>query len=92
MDWSGSFYTNVFNRIGVTSFALRENDYVFGDQKFAGNAQSFSSDRMLHHTSFLWDFEDRMMEALKVLDLFDLTCSTQRSSLRIVARESTHRS
>lgn len=92
MDWSGSFYTNVFNRIGVTSFALRENDYVFGDQKFAGNAQSFSSDRMLHHTSFLWDFEDRMMEALKVLDPFNVTCSIQRSSLRIVARENTHRS
>ena len=92
MDWSGSFYTKVFNRIGVTSFALRENDYVFGDQKFAGNAQSFSSDRMLHHTSFLWDFEDRMMEALKVFNSFDMTCSIQRSSLRIVARENIHRS
>ena len=92
MDWSGSFYTNVFNRIGVTSFALRENDYVFGDQKFAGNAQSFSSDRMLHHTSFLWDFEDRMMEALKVVDVFDLTCRTKRSGLRVFGRESTHRS
>ena len=39
MDWSGEFYTKVFNRIGVSSFALRENDYVFNDQKFAGNAQ-----------------------------------------------------
>lgn len=66
MDWSGSFYSKVFNRINVSSFALRENDYVFGEQKFAGNAQSFSSDRMLHHTSFLWDFQDSMMEALKV--------------------------
>lgn len=27
---------------------------------------AFSVDRMLHHTSFLWDFDDRMMEALKV--------------------------
>ncbi|KAK8806764.1 hypothetical protein WA588_005566 [Blastocystis sp. NMH] len=65
MDWSGEFYQNVFKRIGVSTFALRENDYVFNDQKFAGNAQSFSSDRMLHHTSFLWDFQDEMMKALK---------------------------
>lgn len=42
MDWSGDFYTKVFNRIGVNSFALLENDYVFKDQKFAGNAQSYS--------------------------------------------------
>ena len=78
MNWSGEFYTKVFNRIGVSSFALRENDYVFNDQKFAGNAQcifiisnliiiAFSVDRMLHHTSFLWDYEDHMMEALKVI-------------------------
>ncbi|KAK8821588.1 hypothetical protein WA556_002037, partial [Blastocystis sp. ATCC 50177/Nand II] len=65
MNWTGEFYKKVFDRVGVTSFALRENDYVFGDQKFAGNAQSFSSDRMLHHTSFLWDYDDEMMKALK---------------------------
>ena len=40
MNWTGEFYKKVFNRVGVKSFALRENDYVFGDQKFAGNAQS----------------------------------------------------
>ena len=40
MNWSGAFYSQVFKRIGVSSFALRENDYVFDDQKFAGNAQS----------------------------------------------------
>ena len=40
MNWTGEFYKKVFDRVGVTSFALRENDYVFGDQKFAGNAQS----------------------------------------------------
>jgi len=43
MNWSGEFYTKVFNRINVPSFALRENDYVFNDQKFAGNAQSVLS-------------------------------------------------
>jgi lipoate-protein ligase A len=37
-------------------FALRGNDYCFGHRKFAGNAQSISRDRWLHHTSFLWDY------------------------------------
>jgi singapore isolate B (sub-type 7) whole genome shotgun sequence assembly, scaffold_1 len=46
MDWSGEFYQNVFKRIGVSTFALRENDYVFNDQKFAGNAQSSGFCRM----------------------------------------------
>lgn len=41
MNWTGEFYKKVFDRVGVTSFALRENDYVFGDQKFAGNAQEW---------------------------------------------------
>ena len=26
----------------------------------------FSIDRMLHHTSFLWDYDDDMMSSLKV--------------------------
>lgn len=51
MNWSGEFYTKVFNRVGVSSFALRENDYVFNDQKFAGNAQCKLS--ILLITSFL---------------------------------------
>ena len=76
MNWSGEFYSKVFERVGVSAFALRENDYVFDDKKFAGNAQgeilcvlsfvAFSGDRMLHHTSFLWNYEDEMMKALKV--------------------------
>lgn len=87
MDWSGDFYSKVFKRINVSSFALRENDYVFGEQKFAGNAQSFSSDRMLHHTSFLWDFQDSMMEALKVLPSFHASnVSIRKSSRPIAAR------
>ena len=39
MNWSGEFYSKVFDRVGVSAFALRENDYVFDDKKFAGNAQ-----------------------------------------------------
>lgn len=48
----------------VQTFALREDDYVFGDRKFGGNAQSISKDRWLHHTSFLWDFNPLNMEYL----------------------------
>jgi len=46
------------------TFALRENDYVFGERKMGGNAQSISKDGWLHHTSFLWDFVDEHMEYL----------------------------
>ncbi|KAF1336458.1 hypothetical protein FI667_g290, partial [Globisporangium splendens] len=66
MTWSSTFFSPFFNRVcdnGLT-FALREDDYVFGDRKFGGNAQSISKDRWLHHTSFLWDFDPKNMEYL----------------------------
>lgn len=50
--------------LDTQTFALREDDYVFDDRKFGGNAQSISKDRWLHHTSFLWDFDPRNMEYL----------------------------
>lgn len=45
-------------------FGLRENDYVFGELKMGGNAQSIVKGGWLHHTSFLWDFEPSNMEYL----------------------------
>ncbi|XP_031377275.1 uncharacterized protein LOC116192774 isoform X2 [Punica granatum] len=57
MSWSSLIYDQVFRGIG--DFRLRENDYVFGDRKFGGNAQSITKRRWLHHTSFLWDYEAR---------------------------------
>ncbi|CAJ1942006.1 unnamed protein product [Cylindrotheca closterium] len=45
-------------------FRLRENDYVLGDLKMGGNAQSIVKDGWLHHTSFLWDYEDSHMQYL----------------------------
>ncbi len=47
-------------------FALRENDYVFGDLKMGGNAQSIIKDGWLHHTSFLWDYDPDNMEYLRL--------------------------
>ena len=46
------------------SFKLKENDYVLGDKKFAGNAQGLSRDRFVHHTSVLWDFDPDTMSVL----------------------------
>jgi len=43
----------------------RRTDYTFGEQKFGGNAQAITKQRWLHHTSFLWDFDDCNMALLK---------------------------
>ncbi|KAF7824825.1 putative lipoate-protein ligase A [Senna tora] len=63
MEWSGLLYGQVFE--GNGDFHLRENDYVFGNRKFGGNAQSITKQRWVHHTSFLWDYEIKNMSYLK---------------------------
>lgn len=56
MDWSGQFYAPL-----LSNFSVRENDYVIGEHKFGGNAQSITKDRFVHHSTLLWDFaEDNM--------------------------------
>ena len=47
-------------------FELRENDYVLGERKMAGNAQSIGRTGFLHHTSFLWDYQPENMEYLSL--------------------------
>ncbi|XVF11905.1 hypothetical protein REPUB_Repub08aG0068300 [Reevesia pubescens] len=64
MSWSSLLYSKVFQGIG--DFHLRENDYVFGNHKFGGNAQSITKNRWIHHTSFLWDFNIGNMTYLKL--------------------------
>ncbi len=59
--WAEALYNPVF--IGL-NFSLRENDYVFGERKFGGNAQYMQRGRWLHHSSFLWDYEVEMMNCL----------------------------
>jgi lipoate-protein ligase A len=54
------------SRQTVPDFALRENDYVMGEQKIGGNAQSIVKGGWLHHTSFLWDFEEENMNYLSL--------------------------
>lgn len=65
MSWSALLYSKVFQGVG-SFFNLRENDYVFGQRKFGGNAQSITKNRWIHHTSFLWDYEVKNMAYLKL--------------------------
>jgi len=66
MNWSETIYGPTFAAFGIPNFSLRENDYVFGEQKIGGNAQSISKDRWTHHTSFLWDFDETKMQYLQL--------------------------
>lgn len=64
MNWSSDLYKHVFSEGG--GFQLCENDYVLGDRKFGGNAQSITKNRWVHHTSFLWNYDVRNMTYLKL--------------------------
>ena len=59
LKWSEQLYQPLFQ-----GFEARENDYVFGEKKFGGNAQYIQKGRWLHHTSFLWDYEPTNMDYL----------------------------
>ncbi|MBA3958267.1 MAG: lipoate--protein ligase family protein [Parachlamydiaceae bacterium] len=60
LRWTEQFYKPIF----PSNFKLQENDYVFDNRKFGGNAQYFCKDRWLHHSSLLWDFEEAHMDYL----------------------------
>ena len=63
LEWTEELLLPAFDPI---PFRVRENDYVIGDKKFGGNAQYFTKDRLLHHTSLLWDFCPSEMQVLKM--------------------------
>ena len=52
-------------RLDVDYCFFLDIDYVFGNRKFGGNAQSITKSRWIHHTSFLWDYEVRNMAYLR---------------------------
>lgn len=82
MEWAREFYHPVFQRPNHPEaaviedksghspavFGLRENDFVFGEQKFGGNAQYITKWRFVHHTSFLWDYDSATMKYLSLPD------------------------
>jgi lipoate-protein ligase A len=61
LQWSAAIYRNIIDH---PEFALLENDYVIGKKKFGGNAQYIRKERWLHHSSLLWDFDEKMMDYL----------------------------
>jgi len=64
MDNSGKVLTVPLEEVqqhAIEDFSLRENDYVMGERKMGGNAQSIVKGGWLHHTSFLWDFDEENM-------------------------------
>lgn len=65
MRWTECFYRPLFH---PHPFALRENDYVIGEKKFGGNAQSITKSRWLHHSSFLFHFSSVLMNYLRIPD------------------------
>lgn len=66
MKWSGDIYKRVFG----STFDTHQNDYIRRlsteddtlFRKVAGNAQSFSKNRCVHHTSFLLTVNQTAME------------------------------
>ncbi|EED89684.1 predicted protein, partial [Thalassiosira pseudonana CCMP1335] len=68
MEWSADIGDEVEEDSTTPKFQLRENDYVLGERKMGGNAQSIVSGGFLHHTSFLWDFDNTNMEYLTIPD------------------------
>lgn len=61
LKWTEELYKEVFCH---PLFSLRENDYVLGEKKCGGNAQYLKKERFLHHTSFLWDYQEERMDLL----------------------------
>jgi lipoate-protein ligase A len=49
-----------------STLCLEEQDYVLDGQKVGGNAQSFGRGRLVHHTSFLWSWQEERMALLSM--------------------------
>jgi len=61
--WSEKMYEPVFEH---PDFKLHENDYIIGEKKMGGNAQYLRKNRWLHHTSFLYDYNESDMHYLSM--------------------------
>ncbi|MES2272748.1 MAG: lipoate--protein ligase family protein [Chlamydiota bacterium] len=63
LRWSGDLYQSAWN---LPNFQIQENDYCIGNKKCGGNAQYIKNKRWLHHTSFLWDYDETNMNYLQL--------------------------
>lgn len=61
LRWTETFYQNALK---IPGFHLRENDYAINDLKCGGNAQYLKKERLVHHTTFLWDYSEEAMHYL----------------------------
>jgi lipoate-protein ligase A len=61
MTWTNNLLAPAFLPQNVS---VQGNDYVIGNHKIGGIAQSFSKDRIVHHVSFLWDWAPNRMNLL----------------------------
>jgi lipoate---protein ligase len=63
LEWTGKIYEPLFS---PHPFRIRENDYAIGEKKIGGNAQYFTKERVVHHTTFLWNYTPKRMALLKM--------------------------
>jgi len=63
LEWTETIYKPLFH---PQEFWVRENDYAIKNRKVGGNAQYFTKERLLHHTTFLWDYQQQYMDLLKM--------------------------
>ena len=63
LEWTETIYKPVFH---PQEFWVRENDYAIKNRKVGGNAQYFTKTRLLHHTTFLCDYQQTRMDLLKM--------------------------
>jgi len=61
LRWSEKFYKVA---LSIPGFCLCENDYVIGMNKCGGNAQYIKKARFIHHSTFLWDYQEKHMDYL----------------------------
>lgn len=61
-DWTLATLIKAHPNIGLDR---AETDYVIGDKKVGGTAQYVKKDRILHHTSFLFDYSKEKLRVLK---------------------------
>ena len=70
LEYTSRLYAPVFDALSggrEDGFNVRGNDYCFGQRKFAGNAQSITRDKLLHHTSFLYTVDTLTLTQLLLM-------------------------
>ena len=62
LQWTREIYAPLF---APNPFEIRGQDYAILGRKCGGNAQYLRKGRWLHHSTFLWDWDEELMELLR---------------------------